>query len=258
MPIFRSRGVVLGNRNLGEADKIVKFFTERYGKINGVIKGARKIKNRNSGDIQPLNLVNLIYFDRENKGLVNINSCEIIISFHKIREDFERLNRGLYLIELIDLVLKERQKNKHIFDLITHIISSIEASRLEKIDTLLRVFEIRTLSLIGYRPRLDKCVKCNHLVQKRDSFKFSSLSGGILCNRCSKDSQDVLKITPGVLNFIKKAMVVDLERVTRLKLNFELNRELSRLMNTYIETHLGKSPKTYKFLDQLSDNNRGL
>lgn len=258
MPIFRSRGVVLRSRNLGEADKIVKFFTERYGKISGVIKGARRIKSRYGGDIQPLNLVNLIYFDRENKGLVNINSCETIISFHKIREDFERLSRGLYIVELIDLVLKERQRNKNIFDLMTRIISSIEASGLERIDALLRIFEIRILSLIGYRPRLDQCVKCNHLVQDKDIFNFSYLFGGILCDRCSKDSQDVLKITPGVLNFIKKAMVVDLERVTRLKLNLELNRELSRLINTYIEVHLGRSPKAYKFLNQLSENNKRL
>ena len=250
MPILKTKAIVLGSSNLGEEDKIVKFFTEDFGKISSVVKRARRIKGKYSGSIEPLNLVNLIYFEKENRSLTTINTCEILTSFHRVREDLERLKRGLYLIELIDLILKERQKSKSIFDLSVHFTSLIESSDIGHIDTLMRIFEIRILSLAGYKPRLEKCTRCNRSVRTSDYYRLSPLLGGIICSSCSENKGELLEISPGGLNFIKRALAMDLKRLSRLKLNSELNKELNRFMHTYMETHLGKSPKVYAFFDQ--------
>lgn len=250
MPIFNTKGFVLGSINLGETDKIVKFFTEKYGKVKGVVKGARRMKSRFSGSLQPLNFLDIIYYEKENQSLVRINSCEIAVSFHKVREDFEKLTKSLHLVELIDLVLKEKQRNKKVFDLLIHTVSSVELSSLEHVDTLLRIFDLRVLSLVGYKPLLDKCAACNRTLQEKPGYQFSSLQGGILCESCSQHKRDVVKISGGALNFMKKALVLDLNRVTRLRLSSELNSELKELINSYIEIHMGKSPKAHKFLEQ--------
>jgi DNA repair protein RecO (recombination protein O) len=250
MPIVSAKGIVLGSSNLGETDKIVTLYTEQYGKIKGVAKGARKIKSRFGGTLLPLNILDLIYFEKENRSLVSINSCEIAHSFHSIREDFERLKRGLYLIELVDVVLKERQKNRQVFDLLISIIKQIESVDLNRIESLLRIFELRVLSHVGYRPLLDKCIKCGVSVKEKDRYRFSPLHGGIVCHQCFLDSRESMDISPGALNFMNKVFVWNLQRLERLRLSSELNSELISILHAYIEIHMGKLPRSARFLDK--------
>ncbi|TLY16136.1 MAG: DNA repair protein RecO, partial [Nitrospirae bacterium] len=45
MPLLKTAGIVLKSRKWGEADRIVTFFTLKYGKIRGVARGARRMKS---------------------------------------------------------------------------------------------------------------------------------------------------------------------------------------------------------------------
>ena len=53
MAIIKTEAIVLKQFDLGEADKIITFYSKDYGKIRAVARGVRKGKNTKSGLVLP-------------------------------------------------------------------------------------------------------------------------------------------------------------------------------------------------------------
>ncbi len=45
MSLLKTPAIVLKSRKWGEADRIVTFYTLRFGKLRGVARGARRLRN---------------------------------------------------------------------------------------------------------------------------------------------------------------------------------------------------------------------
>ena len=73
MALYKTRAVVIKSMNLSESDRLVTFMTENHGKVKCVAKGARKAKNQFWGTLEPMTLIHLIYFGRENQSLFRLN-----------------------------------------------------------------------------------------------------------------------------------------------------------------------------------------
>ena len=52
--LYKTEAIVLRQRRLGEADRILTLFTPTYGKLEVKAKGVRKTTSRMSGHLQPL------------------------------------------------------------------------------------------------------------------------------------------------------------------------------------------------------------
>jgi len=73
MAIVETESLILKSYALAEADKIVVFLSQNQGIIRGVAKGAKRLKSRFGGSLEPFSVVNLIYFQKEDSELVKIN-----------------------------------------------------------------------------------------------------------------------------------------------------------------------------------------
>ena len=80
MPLLESDAIILKTYPLGEADRIVAFFSREHGKVRGVANGARKMKNRFGASLEPLTHARIQFFEKENRDLVRIQSAEILDS----------------------------------------------------------------------------------------------------------------------------------------------------------------------------------
>ena len=61
MALVKSRGVVLRTYKLGETSKVVVCYTERYGKVRLVAKGARKGGGRFGAALEPLMVSGVVF-----------------------------------------------------------------------------------------------------------------------------------------------------------------------------------------------------
>jgi DNA repair protein RecO (recombination protein O) len=246
MPLHKSRAIVIKSINFGEGDQIVSFFTQLFGKLRAVAKGSRKHKTKLGASLQPLTLVELIYFAREGQELPRINSCDIVYSFPAIKGDFERIKRSYYGLELINLIIPEGEQEFKLFSLFTNFLFMLE--KVSNIDSLLRAFEWQLLAASGFKPQLSYCVVCKSSL-KKEKVDFSVVLGGTLCNKCSAQFPDVVKISPEGLRSIKKALEIDfLTLGANWSLPEKLDKELRDIAQTYFSYHLNKEIKTAKFL----------
>ena len=90
MPLHESDSIILKTYPLGEADRIVAFFSRDYGKLRGVANGARRMKNRFGASLEPLAHARIQFFEKENRELVRIQLAELVDSPMKVFEDYDR------------------------------------------------------------------------------------------------------------------------------------------------------------------------
>ena len=105
MPLLESDAIILKTYPLGEADRIVAFFSRDHGKVRGVANGARKMKNRFGASLEPLAHSRIQFFERENRDLVRIQSAEILDSPMALFSDYDRAVFAAQVVELTDRFL---------------------------------------------------------------------------------------------------------------------------------------------------------
>ena len=101
MTSYKTRAIVLKSYNLGEADKIIKLFSQDSGLISAVAKGSRKIKSKFGGRLELFNFVDLEI--STGRSLEIIAQAEIIKSFTNIPLDF---NKFLFCQLISEIILK--------------------------------------------------------------------------------------------------------------------------------------------------------
>ena len=246
MPLMRAQGFVLRNRPLGEADRLVTCFTLELGKVAGVAKGAGKLRSRFGSSLQPLSLIRLMLFAKENRSLVRIDHTDILTSFQAIRDDWEKVRPALYAVDLIDALVAESDPQPRVFALLGHLLRGVMEGEPSRSYLLLRMFEVRLLRLIGYQPLLDACVVCHRPATEAGA--FSPALGGSLCAACEAGARDARRVSATTRRLLQRTATLPWEAVDRLHLSIAQQRELKEVLHDLLNSHVRKEVKSYRFL----------
>jgi DNA repair protein RecO (recombination protein O) len=252
MPLFTTNAIVIRSLNYGESDKILTFFTKDFGKLKGIAKGARRSRKRFQNALGLFSHLRLIFFDKEGMGLVRAESCDILHSFPKIKEDLKKILYGNYYLELANEMAGEREENREAFLLLLSFLSDLE--EMEPQEEQLRLFEIRMLSLFGYRPNMGRCDLCKkdwEDLKEVSAVFFSLEKGAMLCERCSKTRNNLIPLSLGTARLIEKISQLELSKIQRLRFTFQALSESRELLPKFISYQLGKELKSLKALKDI-------
>jgi DNA repair protein RecO (recombination protein O) len=248
VPLLRAKGFVLRNRPLGETDRLVTCFTLEHGKMAGIAKGAGKLRSRFGSSLQPLSLIRLMLFGKETRSLYRIDHTDILMSFQDIRDDWEKLRPALYAIDLVDALLADADPQPRVFALLERLLTCVSAGDTARLELWLRLFEARLLTLVGYRPLLERCVNCH-----RPATAAGALSGGLggyVCPTCEPGVGDARRVSPVTLRLLARAATLQWEAAERLFLSGEQQQELRQVLHDLLRGHMRKEVKSYRFLSE--------
>jgi DNA repair protein RecO (recombination protein O) len=186
MALHQSDSIILKTYPLGEADRIVAFFSRDFGKLRGVANGARKMKNRFGASLEPLAHSRIQFFEKENRDLVRIQSAEILDSPMKLFEDYDRAVCAARLIELVDRFLPEREPQDAVFRLVRMTVRALEQGC--PIEFAGCYFEVWMLRLAGVFPDLFVCSACSKNLQADDARSMAPGLQAVVCNDCDHRS----------------------------------------------------------------------
>lgn len=153
MPIVKTRAVILKCDNYRETSKIITFFTDSHGKLKGIAKGVRNSKTRWGGALQSMALVNVMFYYKETRTLHLISGAEHLITLNSIYDDYEKMQMGYRMIELVNRTTAEYQENTNIYNLLANSLQILESATKNYVNVLFN-FEFRLLNLLGYNIRL--------------------------------------------------------------------------------------------------------
>ena len=150
MPLYTADALILRTYKLGEADRIVVFLTRDRGKKRGVAKGARRLRSRFIGALEPLTEVRVAYFEKERRELVGLNFAETIRSpLAHVSHDGSLEHVG-YFAELLDEWAQEADADERLYRLGASTLNALAVGA--PVEPLARYFEYWLLRLQGVYP----------------------------------------------------------------------------------------------------------
>ena len=174
MSYIKTQGIVLKNINLGESDKIITLLSDKLGKIDAVAHGSRKSNSSLMASTQPFCYGEYMLY--KGKSLYTLNQSSIIESFQQILLDFQKLMYGTYYLELVDNLLMKDIKNITMLALLIKTLYILINGDIDN-ELLKTAVNFKAISISGYMPEINCCVKCGDIVKKG---YFSIKDGGIV------------------------------------------------------------------------------
>jgi len=245
--VYQTEGIIIKKYKFGEADRLLTLFTADFGKVRAIAKGAMRPKSKLGGNVELLTHSQLMLARGRNLDI--ITQAQAINTFLPIRDSLELMSCGFYLSELVDTFTEESVEDREMFDLFLNTLKELAEAR--DGERILRYFELRLLSHLGYRPQLQRCSNCGKQLQQEINY-FSAPQGGALCRECGYPDMAARTLSVNALKVLRLWLKCDFDTARRVKLNSELTREIKNIMRDSVKYVLEKQLKSIEWMDKLA------
>jgi DNA repair protein RecO (recombination protein O) len=244
---FRVEAVVLRHADWGEADRLLTLYTRERGKVRAIAKGARKIRSRKAGHLEPFTRVTLQL--ARGHDLFIVTQADTVEAYLPIHENLIKTSHAAYVVELLDrFTYEDNSENYSIFRLLTEALSRLE----KEADPWLaiRYYEVRLLDLLGYRPHLFECANCGREIKAENQF-FSAAQGGVLCPVCGAGLPGVWTVSVEALKYLRHFQRSDYAGAQRARPSPEIQSQVEVLLQHYVTYLLERSLNSPGFINQI-------
>jgi len=150
--LHKTQGVVFRLTNYGESSIIVTIFTSAFGLQAYIVNGVRgKSKKTNIALYQPLTLLDLVVYHKENASIMRIKEVKCIHPYQYFVSDFRKSTIALFLNEIVNRTVKEQT---HAQELCEFLINSFVHLDLQQsnVENFHLIFLIQLSKYLGFRP----------------------------------------------------------------------------------------------------------
>jgi DNA repair protein RecO (recombination protein O) len=186
MPARVSEAFVLQTWPFKEGDLIVSFLTRDLGKLRGVARRARRPKSGFGSGLERLSHIRMSYFQRENRELVNIDSCDLLHSQFAVLNDFASACALDFFAEVSEQLLPAAEPSEKYFRLVTAVLDHL---RTGSPWTAVTYFSVWAVKLAGLLPELHVCLGCGSWLEDPENPErayFSRSRAGLYCSDCRR------------------------------------------------------------------------
>ena len=246
MPLVKTAAIVLHSRKWGDADRIITFYTMRLGKLRGMARGARRLKSRLGGMIEPFTLCHLDLFEKPGDSLYRISQVAQEESFAKLRTDLTLMAAAGRMVNLVSAVVADGDAEPRVFELLESGLRALLDSR-DAVWTAL-LFQIRLLGVIGFRPQTEQCATCGQ-GYRIPLPQFSPIAGGMVCERCaSRQPLRCTVLSRGSVAFLQQALHMQPALLSRLHAAGQVRAEVESAIESYVTVVAGRRLPPVDFL----------
>lgn len=227
-------GFILHRRPYRNSSLIVEFFTQNYGRIAGVIKGARRPKSPYLGLTQVFFPVLVSWLGKGD--LVTITALEGTGRAMLVHP--QAIYVGFYLNELILRLLQNQDPHAGLYSNYEGILTQLTGSRQD--EWHLRIFEKKLLQALGFGLILDREVTQQVALQADQKYHYVMELGPVLAQE-ERSSQN-----EGVLVLGECLLCLNHE----LAMNRQVLHQAKLLMRTVLDYYLGHKPLKTRLIYQ--------
>ena len=153
MAIQTQDAILLKKKDLRETSLLLTFYTRNFGKIHGVLKGARGLKARSNVNPLFFSLDEIVYYEKKNSDFFLISKCETQKTFLNVLKDWDTLRAAYYMLELVDVFTEPGVTSEEIFEALSNSLKLLDLKK--EPSSVTRLFEIKILMALGLCLRMD-------------------------------------------------------------------------------------------------------
>src|SRR3989344_3047600 len=232
---YQTHAITLHRRDIRENDRLLSFYTQDHGKIQAMGSGAKKIKSRLSGHLEPFAVVELgvVRGAKINK----VTSAQCIFRYSRLMENIDKMMCAGFCLRFLNKMVHVGVPDKKIFTL---LVSALEAINTEEpeydVKIFNAVFTLKAMSLLGYAPELARCVVCKS-EDMNEPIIFSFNKGGIVCARCRKGVEGE-NISEKERLFLQKSLQINFHEAMHPNEDEALYKKYNTLLSRFFMYHL--------------------
>ena len=246
---YATEGIVLRRDEYGEADRLVTLLTPDHGKLRALAKSARRLTSRKAGHIELFARARLLL--ARGRTFELITQAELIEPHRALREDVLRSATAHYLCDLADWFAPQGSEAADLYNLLVEGLGLL--CRTEDLRLAARYFELRLLTLEGYRPELFRCARTGRpLEPEAEHIAFSPAEGGVLCAETAAQARDVIWLRRQELALMRLLQSQPFEALAGVSVSSDLHEGIERATQGYLSAILERRPRTASLVRQLA------
>ncbi len=252
------RGLIIRTVDIKETDRLVTIFTEEYGALTALARGARSLKSRKLAASMQFCYGRYVLYKQGDK--YSIKEAELIENFFDIRQSIEGLALANYICEVLSFVTVEEADQ----DLLRLSLNSLYAisKGMHSVEKIKAAFEIRAISILGFMPSVLSCHNCD---EKNGDFFFDIMGGIIECRSCHEkrevgriehadphETHIICILSEGAKTALGYCIYSPIERIFSFNISPPDMHLFSRAAEEYILNQLERSYKSLDFYKSVS------
>ncbi|PEN11309.1 DNA repair protein RecO [Longibacter salinarum] len=229
--IIRSQAIVLRGMDYSETSRIVTLFTRKQGKISVMAKGARRTKSSFGSTLQPMAYTQVVYYYKPTRTLQMLTESSHVTAFHDLNRRLEKITIGLRIVELVDALMEEEDRQPSVFALVLQALDALNRAE-ERIDNLWPFVQLRIARALGVAPSIDR----ENVEAVTDAGGILSLANGGVYPRTARPSHARTASRAALRAFAILARA-DIDVILRMDLDEQTRARVHRLVAEYMEFH---------------------
>lgn len=257
MPIAKTEAILLHSRKQGETSKILTVYSDLFGKMSLMAKGARNTKSKFLGSLDTFNNISVVFYRKENRDLQYISQADIINPFESIHQSLGKISLAAIPAEIIDKNEPLDHKNPVLYNLLKSTLETLDQST-SGLKNVIRSFKIKYVENSGFSPMLEKCQNCEKTEIGQVHY-FDIESGFYNCENCGIPSEVNYTMTGKALEFLRWFSQTPVASSILAKVSSPVGRQIDDFLILYIKYHFEhlQHLKSLKHLKDLTNKLSG-
>ena len=252
MSNYSTPAILIRRVDYGDFDLILSFLTRDKGKISVIAKSAKRSKKRFGGILELFNPLDIVVSPGRGSGLSILKEASLIHPLDGIGTDILKTAYASYWAELVNTWVEEGRKQPDTFDLLAYVLRELDSGDVSE-EVLSIIFQMRFLSLSGLCPNLSHCSGCQSEMEAAPRYKLNVdlARGGIVCDSCSPYESANRCLSKGTIKQLQWISNNDIVKAARIRFSTQALKEGLQFLESFVPYHLGKEPRSLKFLRQI-------
>lgn len=227
------KGIVIGQRTVGENNCFIDVLTDEYGVIEAAAHGIKKLTSKNAGACSLFSMSTFCFAKTGTR--YTLNSAEPNMSFYGVSADIERLALAAYFADVIKSTVSAEQEHDGFVRFMAVTLYELEKGRIP-VSQIKSVFELHISAKLGFSPDLRACTVCACYEHEQMFFDYNESC--IVCADCRDDfetsASDIMPLSASLLYTMRYIVFSPVDRIYRFTIDENTLAQLSELTEKYL------------------------
>lgn len=227
-----SEAVVLKTIDYSDTSLIVRLFTEQFGKVTVIAKGARRAKRASAGILRPPNHIGVWYQHKDEREIQTLTKFEFVTRYSKLSSDLAKSASAMVTIEMLDRAVHDFDPHPILFRLVTSTLQHLNQSE-EDVAVMLHFYQLQLSRQLGFAPQLNTCMHCGQPITEA---ALDLTTGDLRCIRCLPEG--ALRLSPPAVDYLQDLGRTHITRLDTIRPVGQAKKEVGQFLLKYLFFHV--------------------
>ena len=237
---YQLKTIILDKKPFREYDVKVTVFSFEKGKLELVVRGAKRLKSKLAGHLEPITLSNIMAIRGRRFDYAGSAFGESY--FPNIKSNLDKLYSAGRAFMIFKKIVKDGERDYKLFKLLGSFLEVLDHNMLPAVgyELLVNFFILKLMVSLGYKPELYNCLVCNSKIEPNGN-SFNISRGGLVCLKCNRpNNTQALTISDNCIKVLRLAADDNhnFEKLAKLKINKNLTKEVIKIIESFSKYHI--------------------